>query len=164
MKISQITFKNIIGATAASAMLFMGATTFTSCAKQGCIDETANNYDADAKEDDGTCTYDRDAFIGSYSVNEICSGSPFSYTITIAEASANTVSVTLSNFADYNVTVNGTVSGNTLSIASQIVDVTGDAYTFAGSGTLNAEGTTLTINYTATFNGTTDVCVATCTK
>ena len=26
----------------------------------GCMDETANNYDATATEDDGTCTYDPD--------------------------------------------------------------------------------------------------------
>lgn len=30
---------------------------FVSCTKEGCIDETALNYDAEAKKDDGTCTY-----------------------------------------------------------------------------------------------------------
>jgi len=29
-----------------------------SCKKEGCTDETANNYDAEAKKDNGTCTYD----------------------------------------------------------------------------------------------------------
>jgi hypothetical protein len=155
-------FKKIIGTTLVASMLFIGTSTLTSCAKQGCTDSTANNYDADAKEDDGTCTYDRDAFIGTYSVSEICSGTPFSYNITISESSANTVTVTLGNFGDYSVTVNGTVSGTNLVIASQTVDVTGDAYTFAGTGSLN--GNVLTINYTATYNTTTDVCVATCNK
>ena len=30
----------------------------TSCKKKGCTDATASNYDANAKRDDGTCTYD----------------------------------------------------------------------------------------------------------
>jgi rhodanese-related sulfurtransferase len=31
---------------------------FTSCKKDGCTDPLANNYDEDAKKDDGTCLYD----------------------------------------------------------------------------------------------------------
>ncbi len=30
---------------------------FTSCKKKGCTDVDANNYNEDAKKDDGTCTY-----------------------------------------------------------------------------------------------------------
>ena len=30
---------------------------FASCKKKGCIDSTADNYDAAAKKDDGSCTY-----------------------------------------------------------------------------------------------------------
>lgn len=30
----------------------------TACKKKGCTDPTANNYNADAEKDDGTCTYD----------------------------------------------------------------------------------------------------------
>ncbi len=41
----------IFGAVA----LFFAA---TSCKKEGCTDATANNYNADAKKDDGSCTYD----------------------------------------------------------------------------------------------------------
>ncbi|MEZ4720400.1 MAG: hypothetical protein R2813_00820 [Flavobacteriales bacterium] len=37
--------------------LSMAAFTFSSCKKEGCMDETATNYDAEAKKDDGNCEY-----------------------------------------------------------------------------------------------------------
>lgn len=39
------------------AMLAFGAV-MSSCKKEGCIDVNAVNYDADAKKDNGTCTYE----------------------------------------------------------------------------------------------------------
>lgn len=35
----------------------MGAASLTSCKKEGCTDEAATNYDANAKTDDGSCEY-----------------------------------------------------------------------------------------------------------
>jgi hypothetical protein len=46
------------------ASLFVLATAamiqFTGCAKQGCTDERAINYDSGAKENDGSCEWDAD--------------------------------------------------------------------------------------------------------
>jgi len=163
MKISQINFKNILGATAAASMLLMGAATFTSCGKQGCTDTEANNFDADATEDDGNCTYDRDAFIGTYAVTESCASGNYSYSLTISEASQNKVTVILTNLGDFqSTTLSASVNGGSLTINSQTVDVSGTSVTFSGQGALN--GSTLTINYGATVNGTTDNCTATCLK
>ena len=40
-----------------SGALIMGMTLTQSCKKEGCTDAIAENYDEDAKEDDGSCTY-----------------------------------------------------------------------------------------------------------
>jgi hypothetical protein len=38
-------------------LLFTTSVTIIGCREQGCIDQTATNYNEDAKKDDGTCTY-----------------------------------------------------------------------------------------------------------
>ncbi len=163
MNILKMNFRNILGATAVASMLFLGATTFTSCGKQGCTDPEANNYDVDATDDDGSCTFDRTAFIGTYNVSESCTSGNYTYSMTVAEASANKVTVTLTNLGDFQSTVlNATVSGTSLTIPSQSVTVNGTTIQISGQGTLN--NTTLTIIYTATYNGTSDNCTATCLK
>jgi len=43
--------RNLLG------LLILGAISLSACSKKGCIDEVAENYDADAKKDDGSCTY-----------------------------------------------------------------------------------------------------------
>ena len=40
----------------AASILLIGAGS-TSCKKKGCIDVNADNYNAEAKKDDGSCTY-----------------------------------------------------------------------------------------------------------
>ncbi len=46
---------------------------FTACKKEGCTDITATNYDAEAEDDDGSCTYadpcDNSSFADSFSAN-----------------------------------------------------------------------------------------------
>lgn len=43
--------KLFLGLIACSALVF------TACKKEGCIDSDADNYNAEAKKDDGSCTY-----------------------------------------------------------------------------------------------------------
>ncbi|MDX1446485.1 DUF4856 domain-containing protein [Lishizhenia sp.] len=38
-------------------VLIAGAMAFTACKKEGCTDETASNYNEEAKKDDGSCVY-----------------------------------------------------------------------------------------------------------
>ena len=41
-----------------------------SCKKRGCTDETATNYNVDAKKDDGSCTYITDDYTGTGSITQ----------------------------------------------------------------------------------------------
>lgn len=50
-------------------VLFSGALFLTSCEKSGCTDANACNYDSDAKNDDGSCRYNRDVLLFSQSAN-----------------------------------------------------------------------------------------------
>jgi hypothetical protein len=50
---------------AAVALVFA----LTSCEPQGCTDETADNYDADAEKDDGTCEYTAEILFYSDSIS-----------------------------------------------------------------------------------------------
>jgi len=51
-------------------LLVIAATLVSSCKKdkvKGCLDASAINYDANAEEDNGNCTFERDKFLGSWS-------------------------------------------------------------------------------------------------
>lgn len=55
------------------ALSLLTVSTFTSCKKEGCTDPEALNYDADAKDDDGSCIYPEPED-GNIIVNENISG------------------------------------------------------------------------------------------
>jgi hypothetical protein len=139
----------------------------TSCKTEGCTDPTATNYDEKADTDDGSCTFERDLFLGTYNnIIETCSGiDPSSpYSITISASSSNTVSVNISNFGNASVTVDGTVSGTSLSIPSQTFTDSFGTFTLAGNGSTNASGTTLTMTYSYIQDGVTSSCSFTASK
>lgn len=129
----------------------------SSCKKEGCTDAEAENYSSEATEDDGTCTYANEKFIGSYDVSESCSSGSYTYSTTITESATGKEFIVINNFGDYDVAVVATVSGSNITF-----DDTVEGINFSGSGSIS--GSTLTIIYTASSGGLTDSCTKTCIK
>src|SRR5690606_32283267 len=84
-----------------------------SCKKEGCIDKEAENYNSEAKKDDGSCIYPSEKFVGTYFVNEKCIGlGTDTYSLTITATGNNTVTIqSLLGGANQ---FTGTVSGNSI--------------------------------------------------
>ncbi len=78
--------------------------------------------------------------------------------MSIAEVNGSDDEVTITNLWDWEEVMTATVSGSTLTIASQEAD----EVTFAGSGTLSDN--TLVITYTAVDDTDSESCVATATR
>lgn len=136
--------------------LFMTA----SCEKDvpGCTDANAENYNADATEDDGTCVLARAKFLGTYNVNETCTSGTYNYTITITESGTSDDAIIITPFGNYeNTSVRATVSGAGISFND-----TQNAITFSGSGDIT--GNSLSIIYTASQAGIQDNCTKTAIK
>jgi len=150
---------NYVKMFAVASMFIFGVSSLQSCAKKGCTDPTADNYDADAEKDDDSCTDPRPKFVGNYNVTEPGS---VTYSMTISNSSTSDRGIIVStNFgfpgvAAFN--LNATVSQATMTIASQ----TAAGATIQGSG--NIAGNTLTINYSITAGGDTESYVATAVK
>ncbi len=111
-----------------------------------------------------TCATEvRSKFIASYSVQENCSpGGNFNYVMTINSSATGVSNVVLNNFYGVGATVVGSVSGSSITIASQTVTVNSVAVNVSGSGQLN--GNILTLSYTVSAGTEADNCTSTCTK
>lgn len=106
---------------------------------------------------------DRKKFIGSYNSTSTCLPGA-TWTTTIAESSTGDENVVISNLGNEpGLKVNGTASGNNVTIASQTaVDGAGDTWTIEGTCAINNNIITSTIKYT--FGSTTYTCSETWTK
>ncbi|MEM7370286.1 MAG: hypothetical protein AAF587_16885 [Bacteroidota bacterium] len=87
----------------------------------GCTDEVALNYSPDANLDDGTCSYERDMFLGTYSGTSVCTQPGFwnsnDFQFTINEDPDDGTKVRLAfpfNMSSKPVIFTATVDGNTL--------------------------------------------------
>jgi hypothetical protein len=149
---------SILKAGMLAAFFIVGTSSMTSCAKKGCTDPTADNYDAEAEEDDDSCEDPRPKFVGSYNVSE----TGVTYPLVITSSSSDDRGIILnSNWGFQGIdpfNLSATVSQSNLTIGTQ----TAAGATINGSGSIS--GNILTITYSVTADGQTDTFTATATK
>lgn len=119
--------------------------TYTGCKTEGCTDPTATNYDEKADDDDGSCTFERDALLGSYSVSGSIAcgvtgnGTVSGQSLTITESTASTAKVIIA-FSGISLTC--TVSGSSFTVDGQTID----GFDYSGNGNVNGNTINMTIN------------------
>lgn len=149
MKTTQLSFTNLFSTVkylGVATLFVAGLATFSGCAKKGCTDATADNYDADATEDDGSCIPARDKFLGTYSLSGTVACpvtgngtiNPTATTITTNGGGPLKITITLGG----TLALTASVSGTSLTIDNQ----TTGGFTYTGTGTLNGNNLNLTIN------------------
>lgn len=102
----------------------------------------------------------RDNFVGTYATGETCTTGNSNYMLTVVANSGVSNALVIGNLGNFGFNVTATVSGYNLTIPAQNVGI----YSVSGSGTINGALNTLTISYTVTSSGATDVCTATAIK
>lgn len=91
-------FKLLLIAIGMTSMCFL-----TSCAKKGCMDKFALNWNDDATEDDGSCYFDADMLIGTWNVSKTFQANTTTYSATITRSENNDnyhIDITSSEFID----------------------------------------------------------------
>ena len=110
----------------------------------GCTDVNATNYDADATTDNGSCSYERDLFIGNYTITaNNCNTTGFfnglAATISPVMNNTNLVSVVIAGVYQKSLNFQGTVARGGIDIDSEVVvpgTTQADVFTYEGVGYL----------------------------
>jgi hypothetical protein len=159
------TTNKIIRTASFALVIGLVAVSYTSCKKEGCTDSLANNFDDKADTDDGTCTYDREQFIGTYGSTSPCVAGA-TWNTTISNSSAAKTKVVVSNLGNLGTSAAAVadITGSTIKISTQnITDSDGDTWSVSSSsGTLT--GNTISITITYTFGTNTLTCAETWNK
>jgi hypothetical protein len=137
-----------------------------SCKKDkvsGCMNSQATNYAATATDDDGSCVFRRDKFIGDYSGSRNCSvdtlDSLITMNVVINDVDFNKVN--LVNFPEDGITVVANVKPENefgLKIESQTITHGSDVYTISGEGTYENTDELLIINIEKNRSGIIESC------
>ncbi len=108
-----------------------------SCKKKGCTDSNATNFVEKAKEDDGSCVFERDQFIGSYNVKESCIyEDDATYKVDILEG-PNTNEIVLENLYNEGQKIRAIVANNEATFNEDAVGITYEGTAFMTNGELN---------------------------
>lgn len=148
-----------------AAVLIAFSISMGSCRKnkvKGCTDTNAINYSVDAEEDNGTCEYERDKFLGNWDGIKNCILNPLdSFTvISISPAADNIKGVVLNDFPDDGLKANAVVNNSDpdkFVIPSQTIVNDLDQYSLSGDGVVYQN--TMVINFLRIYDvSTIDTC------
>lgn len=120
-----------------SALLLVAiVAVFHACTpNRGCTEATADNFDVNAEEDDGTCIPSRDKLIGGFTYSkfwvDVVSAQEFSEVGTLQITEANTANNAYNLNFDGNFFLQGSVTQNNLLLENH-VEMT---YSYSGNGT-----------------------------
>ncbi len=119
--------------------------TDTSMVVKGCMDSSSLNFNPNATQDDGSCTYPRDAFVGLWNISDTATRtSPVTtyyttYILTIQKGSGTT-GIKIINFNNQNDTLTATVNGTMASIPNQFAGFGSSGNTISGNMNLAGSG------------------------
>jgi hypothetical protein len=116
--------------------LLLSLLMFHSCTpNRGCTETTADNYDLNAEEDDGTCIPARDKLIGSFRYTktwtDVVGGGDFVDIGTFQATEANTGHNAFNFFFDGNLLLQGSITQNNVLLETHQV---GLASSYSGNG------------------------------
>lgn len=131
--------------------------------KKGCTDDEAINFNAEANDDDGTCTYERDVYLGVYDAVKTCgifsSDSGMVFQISRSEEAANRI--LFEEFPESGAVVYANVDlsdVNRIIMPNQTIENDLDVSQVSGTGSLNGSALSLKI-YRIGEDNTLDSCV-----
>jgi len=136
---------------------------FTACDEElGCTDRTADNYNADAVRDDGSCINARDKFLSVYRTLNICWPDSLPnvdttqvrfFTISEDDLREQNDDVIIYNFGRDSVAIKALVNRDKLTIPLQDILVGGLPMSFTGVAYIDSTGR-LTMHYNVKLGGT----------
>jgi hypothetical protein len=145
------------------ALTLLGFST-SSCKKdkiKGCMNPDATNYSSSVTEDDGSCTFKRDKFIGNYIGSRLCSIllADTIISVEITGDGSDYTKLLINDFPESGSIVKATVnSQNETQLIIPAQEISNDLETYSLSGSASYYQEKIILNYIKNNAGTFDTC------